>query len=202
MIKQAYFTGSFTTLGQCPADGLPEYAFIGRSNVGKSSLINKLTGRRQLAKVSNTPGKTKTLNYFRINDSWYLVDLPGYGYAKVSRKERFAWDRMIRAYLANRTVLSCVFVLIDPRIPPQQSDLEFIDWLGSMSVPFAIIFTKADKIKGGMDSPNIAAFLGELEKSWESLPTCFLTSSVTGQGRDEVLAFIEDTNKAIAAAAD
>ncbi|MCB0502194.1 MAG: YihA family ribosome biogenesis GTP-binding protein [Bacteroidetes bacterium] len=194
-IKHAAFIGSFTKISQCPKDPLPEYAFIGRSNVGKSSLINMLTGRKALAKVSHTPGKTKLLNYFKIDDAWYLVDLPGYGYAKVSKSERQSWDKMIRAYLANRSTLSCVFVLIDSRIPPQKIDLEFIHWLGSMQVPFVITFTKIDKIKKNAIQKQVNSFYAELKKMWEDLPECFVTSSVTNAGYEEIHGFIESINK-------
>lgn len=194
-IKHAEFIGSFTKIGQCPKDPLPEYAFIGRSNVGKSSLINMLTSRKALAKVSHTPGKTKLLNYFRIDNAWYLVDLPGYGYAKVSKSERNSWDKMIRTYLTNRNTLSCVFVLIDSRIPPQKIDLEFVNWLGSMQVPFVITFTKVDKIKKRDIQKQVNAFYAELKKMWEDLPECFITSSVSNAGYEEIHGFIESINK-------
>jgi GTP-binding protein len=198
MIKQANFTGSFTRIGQCPDDGLPEYAFIGRSNVGKSSLINMLTGRKKLAMVSHTPGKTKTINYFRIDDCWYLVDLPGYGYAKVSKTDRFAWDKMIRAYLANRSTLSCVFVLIDSRIPPQRIDIEFLNWLGELGIPFVIVFTKLDKLKKNQRSRYIQAFMNVLGETWESLPDYFLSSAVSGEGREDIIQFIRRINASLA----
>lgn len=197
MIKHSSFVGSFTKIGQCPTDGLPEYAFIGRSNVGKSSLINALTGRKSLALVSHTPGKTKLLNYFRVNDAWYLVDLPGYGYAKVSKKERFNWDRMIRAYLANRTTLSCVFVLVDSRHTLQRVDLEFINWMGEMQIPMTLVFTKVDKVKAAQRSKTIKAYLKELGTYWEELPPYLITSSVSKEGCDELLAFIDEVNEKI-----
>ena len=197
MIKQANFIGSFTRIGQCPADGLPEYAFIGRSNVGKSSLINMLTGRKKLAMVSHTPGKTKTINYFRIDDSWFLVDLPGYGYAKVSKSDRFAWDRMIRAYLANRNTLSCVFVLIDSRIPPQRIDIEFLNWLGEMGIPFVIVFTKTDKLKKNQRGKQVNAFLNVLGETWETLPDYFMSSAVSSEGKEDILRFILQVNASI-----
>jgi len=197
MIKQAEFIGSFTKLSQCPDGSLPEYAFIGRSNVGKSSLINMITQRKKLALVSHTPGKTKTLNYFRIDNAWYLVDLPGYGYAKVSKTDRKSWGKMIRAYLANRSTLSCVFVLIDARIPPQKIDLEFINWLGESQIPFILLFTKVDKLKSNELSKNVAAFKRELRKDWDQLPEYMLTSSVLRQGRDELLQFIAGINETI-----
>ena len=197
MIHQSTFLGSFTKISQCPTEPLPEYAFIGRSNVGKSSLINMLTGRKKLAKVSHTPGKTKLINYFKINDKWYLVDLPGYGYAKVSKKDRVTFDKMIRTYLVNRTTLSCVFILIDSRIPPQKIDLEFINWLGESHIPFVIAFTKTDKQKGNQLSKAVKAFYDELKKSWEDLPECFMTSSITTAGKVEILGFIDGINKQI-----
>ncbi|MCP4122348.1 MAG: YihA family ribosome biogenesis GTP-binding protein [Bacteroidetes bacterium] len=197
MIKQTEFIGSFTKLSQCPDGNLPEYAFIGRSNVGKSSLINMITQRKKLALVSHTPGKTKTLNYFRIDNAWYLVDLPGYGYAKVSKTDRKSWGKMIRAYLANRSTLSCVFILIDARIPPQKIDLEFINWLGESQIPFIILFTKVDKLKSNELSKNVAAFKRELRKDWDQLPEYMLTSSVLRQGRDELLQFISGINETI-----
>ena len=197
MIKHAEFIGSFTKISQCPTEPLPEYAFIGRSNVGKSSLINMLTKRKALAKVSHTPGKTKLLNYFRVDSAWYLVDLPGYGYAKVSKSDRSTWGKMIRAYLTNRSTLSCVFVLIDARIPPQKIDIEFINWLGEMQIPFVIAFTKIDKVKPRDIQNSVNKFYAELKKTWTDLPECFLTSSVSTAGHDEIHGFIDGINKQI-----
>lgn len=193
LIKYANFLGSFVSLKQCPPDNLPEYAFIGRSNVGKSSLINMLTGRNGLAKVSNTPGKTQTINHFIINENWYLVDLPGYGYAKVSHAQRRKWEQFIRAYLNKRSNLQCVFLLIDARISPQQNDLDFADWLGEMRIPFVLIFTKIDNKK--YKPENVEAFKKAMLKTWEAVPNYFLTSSTKKLGRKEVLNFIETTNK-------
>jgi GTP-binding protein len=195
MIKNAEFLGSFTKLGKCPNESIPEYAFIGRSNVGKSSLINMLTNKKQLAKVSHTPGKTKLLNYFKVDNGWYLVDLPGYGYAKVSKTAKSGFDKMIRAYLTNRTNLSCVFVLIDSRIPPQKVDLEFLYWLGEMQVPFALIFTKTDKIGKNQVTSAVSTFYKELQKDWDEMPETFLSSAVSTAGKDEILGFIESVNK-------
>lgn len=194
MIKNAEFLGSYTKIGQCPKDPLPEYAFIGRSNVGKSTLINMLTNRKKLAKVSHTPGKTKLLNYFKVDESWYLVDLPGYGYAKVSKSDRAGFDKMIRAYLVNRATLSCVFVLVDSRIPPQKVDLDFMNWLGEMQVPFVLVFTKIDKVKKNQLPGAVKNYYKELKKTWEELPECFLTSSVNKAGREELLGFIDNIN--------
>jgi GTP-binding protein len=195
MIKNAEFLGSFTKLGKCPSESIPEYAFIGRSNVGKSSLINMLTNKKQLAKVSHTPGKTKLLNYFKIDDTWYLVDLPGYGYAKVSQSARSGFDKMIRAYLTNRINLSCVFVLIDSRIPPQKVDLEFLNWLGEMQVPFVLVFTKTDKLGNNQVAAAVNNFYNELKKDWDEMPQTFLSSAVSASGKEEILGFIDQVNQ-------
>ena len=186
---------SSSDLKQCPKPDRPEYAFIGRSNVGKSSLINMLTHRKKLAKTSSSPGKTILINHFTINDSWYLVDLPGYGYAKRSKTERAKWEKMIKKYLLNRTNLLSVFVLIDSRVPPQANDLEFINWLGMSQIPFVIVFTKADKIKSLQVEKSVDAFKNKLLENWEETPKMIITSSTTGEGRDDVLEFIQDTNK-------
>ena len=190
-IITAEYVGSFVELAKCPKGKAPEFAFIGRSNVGKSSLINLLTGRRELALTSGKPGKTQTINYFHINEQWYLVDLPGYGYARVSREQRGKWEQMISGYLTQREPLVCVFQLIDAGIPPQAIDLEFTNWLGEQGIPFAIIFTKADKrpkdAKSGME-----AYQQEMLKQWENLPPMFVTSSTKRHGRAEVLDYLED----------
>lgn len=191
-IKSAEYVGSFVRLEQCPKDKQPEFAFIGRSNVGKSSLVNYLCGRKALAKVSVTPGKTQTLNYFNINEQWYLVDLPGYGYAKTSRSTRAKWSEMIRNFIQKRTRLFYVFVLIDSRIPPQKIDLEFIDWMGSKQIPFCVVFTKTDKPSALETQSNIATFKNKLLESWEELPPVFITSSDKKTGKEEVLQFIEE----------
>ncbi|MEM6841940.1 MAG: ribosome biogenesis GTP-binding protein YihA/YsxC [Bacteroidota bacterium] len=189
-IKQSEFVKSSAELNQCPAGNLPEFAFIGRSNVGKSSLINMLTGRKKLAKISNTPGKTQTINHFLINGQWYLVDLPGYGYAKVSKTLRDDWGRMIEKYLLNRSQLINLFVLIDSRIPPQKIDLTFIDWLGQHGIPFAIIFTKADKQNEKKTRKSIRAFQEAMRETWEELPPMLVSSSVTKTGREEILQYL------------
>lgn len=192
-IKSAEFVASYTHERACPNDGLPEYAFIGRSNVGKSSLINMLTARKGLAKVSGTPGKTQLLNYFRINNAWYLVDLPGYGYAKVSKEKQKTLSNMIDGYLLHRKALRLAFVLIDSNVPPTKIDLAFINGLGVAGVPFALVFTKADRLTPGILDKNIAAFLQELSKTWETLPPYFISSSVRRVGRDEILQYIAST---------
>jgi len=178
----------------CPKDTKPEYAFIGRSNVGKSSLINMLTNHKGLAKTSATPGKTLLINHFLINREWYLVDLPGYGFAKRSKKEQVRLDQMIRGYILQREQLANVFVLVDVRLEPQRVDLEFIDWLGQSAIPFSIVFTKADKLSATKVSQNMAAYKQKLSETWEELPPIFLTSSEKKQGRDEVLEYIEEIN--------
>ena len=190
LIKTATYEGSFVETNKCPAGGLREFAFIGRSNVGKSSLINMLTGRKELAKTSVKPGKTQTINFFLINEQWHLVDLPGYGYARVSRTLRGTWESMISDYLQKREQLQCVFQLIDGGIPPQKIDLEFTNWLGENGIPFAIIFTKTDKRhKGEGDTPG--AYSKEMLKTWENLPPMFITSSTKRIGRDEVLDYLD-----------
>lgn len=195
LIKTAEFVISSARADRCPpTDGKPEYAFIGRSNVGKSSLINMLTGRKKLAMTSTTPGKTLLINHFSINNEWYLVDLPGYGYAKRGKKEMEKLRNLIEYYVLERKELTCLFVLIDSRLTPQRIDLEFIQWLGEEGVPFALIFTKADKSKTTELRKNVDGFLNELRKEWEELPPHFVTSSAQGRGRDEVLDYIEQIN--------
>ena len=195
LIKTAEFVISSARADQCPpTEGRPEYAFIGRSNVGKSSLINMLTGRKKLAMTSSTPGKTMLINHFEINNEWFLVDLPGYGYAKRGKKEMEKLRNLIEYYLLERKELTCLFVLIDSRLTPQRIDLEFIQWLGEEGVPFSIIFTKADKNKTGELRKNVNRFLDELRKEWEELPPHFVTSSAQGRGRDEVLDYIDQIN--------
>lgn len=195
LIKTAEFVVSSARADQCPpTEGRPEYAFIGRSNVGKSSLINMLTGRKKLAMTSSTPGKTMLINHFAINNEWFLVDLPGYGYAKRGKKEMEKLRNLIEYYVLERKELTCLFVLIDSRLTPQRIDLEFIQWLGEEGVPFSIIFTKADKNKTGELRKNVNRFLDELRKEWEELPPHFVTSSAQGRGRDEVLDYIDQIN--------
>ena len=181
----------------CPKDNKPEYAFIGRSNVGKSSLINMLTNNKKLAKTSATPGKTLLINHFIINNEWYLVDLPGYGYAKRSKKEIEKLDQMIRGYILQREQLVNVFVLVDIRLEAQKIDLEFIEWLGLSSVPFAIVFTKADKLSAAKVSASVEAYKKVLLETWEELPPIFITSAEKRQGRNEVLDYIDQINKEI-----
>lgn len=193
LIHSARFIKSSTNLNQCPQDKRPEFAFIGRSNVGKSSLINMLTGFSKLAKTSGTPGKTQTINHFLINDEWYLVDLPGYGYAKISASKRSGWPTMIEGYITGRDNLACLFVLIDSRIAPQKSDLEFMEILGINQVPFARVFTKSDKLK----LPDLDRAVRNYDKmmleKWETLPAAFISSAGKKTGRDEILDFIEQT---------
>jgi GTP-binding protein len=195
IIKTATFLQSNTDIKKLPKSDKPEYAFIGRSNVGKSSLINMLTGNNKLAKVSATPGKTITINHFIINDEWYLVDLPGYGFAKRSQKDREMWKKMLDAYILGRQNLVMTFVLVDSRIKPQKIDLDFIAGLGENQVPFAIVFTKADKLGSGQLSANIEVYKKELLKEWEELPTMIATSSEKKTGRDEILDLIEKYNQ-------
>lgn len=194
-ISKAEFVCSNTRVDQCPKDQIPEYAFIGRSNVGKSSLINMLVERKKLAKTSSTPGKTRLINHFKINDEWFLCDLPGYGYAKVSKKEREQFGKMIENYATRRTNLVCFFVLVDARHPPQQIDLDFIEWLGDSNLPFVIVLTKVDKINQTGKAKNLGLLKLELSQTWEELPLIFETSSEKKIGRDQVLDFIDDTNK-------
>lgn len=195
IIKQADFVVSSAKVEQCPKPDRPEYAFIGRSNVGKSSLINMLTGNRKLAKVSGSPGKTILINHFNINNNWYLVDLPGYGFAKRSKTERAKWEKMIRAYILRRTNLLTIFLLIDSRHEPQQNDLEFMQWLAVSQIPFVILFTKADKLKLSEKEKNIEFYKTELLKEWDELPVMMITSAGDGEGKKEVLNYIEETNK-------
>lgn len=190
-IKSAEYTISSARVQQCPAGDLPEFAFIGRSNVGKSSLINMLTGRSNLAKTSATPGKTVLINHFLINSQWYLVDLPGYGYAKRGMQQRDELQRMISSYILQRDQMMNLFLLIDSRHEPQRIDLEFIEWLGENGIPFSIVFTKADKLSKGKLAANVKYYLSELSKQWEELPPYFITSSETKLGRDEVLDYID-----------
>lgn len=194
-VIDAQFIGSFPKTEMCPPTNIPEYAFIGRSNVGKSSLINHITGRKALAKVSGTPGKTQLINFFKINEGWHLVDLPGYGYAKVSKKDRAIFDRMIRHFLKNREQLTCLFVLLDCSIPPQKIDLEFIDWLGQQEIPFCIVYTKADKDKQNAVSKNIEKIKKALLEKWAALPLQFITSSTKNRGRTEILDYIAQVNE-------
>lgn len=195
MIKTALFISSVVDQDKLPKPLKPEYAFIGRSNVGKSSLINMLTNLRKLAKVSNTPGKTRTINHFLIDDKWYLVDLPGFGYAKTSKTERSKWTGFTYEYLKTRDSLLCICVLIDIRLEPQKIDLDFMEWMGNEELPFAIIFTKADKLGKTVIQKNVAAYEKKMLETWEVMPPYIITSSETKQGKDELVKFIEKTNK-------
>ena len=193
-IKSAKFVISNSDPRRCPDGDLPEYAFIGRSNVGKSSLINMLTGRKGLAKTSSTPGKTLLINHFIINDEWYIVDLPGYGYARRGKESREELSRMIRGYIMSREQMVCLFVLIDSRHKPQQIDLDFMQWLGENEVPFAIVFTKLDKMGPNAGKAAVEAYKQQLTETWAELPPIFLTSSEDGRGRDELLDYIASIN--------
>lgn len=193
-IKSAQFVISNTDVSKCPAPTMPEYAFIGRSNVGKSSLINMLCSKKDLAKTSGKPGKTQLINHFLINENWYLVDLPGYGYAQVSKEKRDKWELFIRKYILSRKNLMCMMVLIDSRLKPQAVDLEFMEWLGQKEIAFVIVFTKMDKLTKGKIAANIENYKKELLTVWEELPTMFYTSSEERFGKEELLDFIEKSN--------
>jgi GTP-binding protein len=195
IIKKAEFTISSAKLSQCPKDTKAEFAFIGRSNVGKSSLINMLANRKGLAKTSATPGKTLLINHFNINDEWYIVDLPGYGFAKRSKKVQEDIEKMISSYILHREQCVNVFLLIDIRHEPQKIDREFMDWLGTNGIPFSIVFTKADKLTQGKARQNVESYKNALLETWEELPPYFITSSEKGQGREEILDYIESILK-------
>ncbi|UNY99100.1 ribosome biogenesis GTP-binding protein YihA/YsxC [Zhouia spongiae] len=195
-VKSAEFVVSNTNVDKCPKDFIPEYAFIGRSNVGKSSLINMLVQRKSLAKTSGRPGKTQLINHFKINNSWFLVDLPGYGYAKVSKSVKSKFQKFIVEYFEKRKQLVSAFVLVDVRHEPQKIDVEFMQWLGENGIPFSIIFTKADKLKPGATKRNVENYLNELiEDSWEEAPNHFITSSSSNEGREELLGYIDNINR-------
>lgn len=199
-INIATFTASYPRVEDCPPSTLPEYVFIGRSNVGKSSLINMLSGRKALAKVSQTPGKTQLINYFLMEKTWYLVDLPGYGYARASKTSKAKWEKMVRNYLLKREQLSCVFVLIDASIGPQEIDMEFMQWLAISALPFVIVYTKTDKDKQNIVQKNLKSIRDRILQDWEALPQEFVTSSEKGRGRTELIAFIRSVNQQIDAA--
>jgi GTP-binding protein len=194
IIKDAHFLCSNSKIDKLPKDNMPEYAFIGRSNVGKSSLINALVQKKGLAKTSATPGKTIAINHFVVNGQWYLVDLPGYGYARRSKKSREEWRVMLANYIARRRNLMYTFVLVDSRIEPQDSDIGFMEWLGENQIPFSIVFTKADKLSNNELNTNVEAYKKRLLEDWEELPPIFVTSAETKQGREELLDFIEQQN--------
>ena len=196
-IKSADFVISNTDIDKCPKERIPEYAFIGRSNVGKSSLINMLTGRKSLAKTSGKPGKTQLINHFKINDNWFLVDLPGYGYAKVSKKNRSIFAKFIYEYLEKRENLICTFVLVDSRHEPQKIDMLFMEWLGQNQIPFVIVFTKMDKLSSSQLNKNITKYKTEMLKTWEDIPQTFRSSAESGLGKFEILKFIEQTNTSV-----
>lgn len=195
IVKSAEFICSNTQVSKLPPPVKPEYAFIGRSNVGKSSLINMLTGKKGLAKTSQTPGKTQLINHFLINDTWYLVDLPGYGYARISKSKKEDWNKFIRTYLDKRESLQCVMVLIDSRLEPQKIDLEFCNWLGEKGLPFVLVFTKADKQSSIKTDQNVARFKKALLATFDEVPGIFITSAELQAGRDEVLGFINEINQ-------
>jgi GTP-binding protein len=197
IIKSAQFVISNTDIKLCPKDGKPEYAFIGRSNVGKSSLINMITERNKLAKTSGRPGKTQLINHFIINDEWYLVDLPGYGYAKASKTSRAKWEKFISEYLTQREELLNVFVLLDCRLEPQQIDLEFMNWCGEKEIPFSMVFTKLDKLSSSELQKNLANYKKEMLKYWDELPPVFTTSAESKFGREKILNYIERINEAV-----
>ena len=194
-IKETRFITSSPGIHKCPQPDLPEYAFIGRSNVGKSSLLNMITDRKKLAKISSTPGKTQLINHFIINEEWYLVDLPGYGYARISVHKKQSWEKMIRDYIMKRKNLMSLFLLIDSRISPQQIDLNFIDLLGINQVPFVIVFTKSDKLSKPKLESNLNIYRKQLLNSWEDLPEIIVSSSTNRTGRDEILSYIGKSNK-------
>ncbi len=194
IIKSSEFVVSNSDVAKCPDSKLPEYAFIGRSNVGKSSLINMITGRKSLAKTSGRPGKTQLINHFLINKDWHLVDLPGYGYARVSKSIKNTFQKFITAYFEHRAQMLCAFVLIDSRHEPQPIDLEFMEWLGEHGIPFCVIFTKADKLKPNALTRNIEAYKNKMLETWLEMPEYFITSSTSNLGKDEVLGFIENIN--------
>lgn len=190
-IKEALFVISNSEVSKCPVDGKHEFAFIGRSNVGKSSLINMLTSKKNLAKTSGTPGKTQLINHFLIDNNWYLVDLPGYGYAKASKTARYKWEKFIADYLTKRTTLMNTFVLLDARLEPQKIDLEFMNWCGEKGIPFSMVFTKIDKLSSTALQKNLAKYKKEMLKYWDELPPVFTSSSESGFGKEPILNYIE-----------
>ena len=195
IIRQAVYISSSAQVSSCPRPDLPEYAFIGRSNVGKSSLINMLTAQKNLARISSRPGKTQTIQHYLVNDEWYLVDLPGLGYARISLTERKKWEKMIASYLLTRTSLLNTFVLIDSRLQPQTVDLDLVNWMGENKIPFTVLFTKTDKTTSSKGESNIEAFKDTMKQTWEELPHFIRTSTQTGMGKTEILRLIADTNR-------
>ena len=195
LIKNAVFITSSPVIEKCPNPILPEYAFIGRSNVGKSSLLNMLTGRKQLAKTSSTPGKTRLINHFLVDDTWYLVDLPGFGYAKIPKSARVGLEKMVQYYLINRESLLNLFFLIDSRLTPQKADLDFFNFLGKSEIPFTVLFTKTDKLTERAVQENKKKYKEKLLNTWEQPPAFILTSAVTGHGKEDILDLVEATNK-------
>ena len=193
IIRSASFVSSSNSIEQCPMTGKPEFGFIGRSNVGKSSLINMLTGRKNLARISGSPGKTRTINHFLINDNWYLVDLPGYGYARVASATRSSWIKAVEEYILKRNTLISLFLLIDSRISPQASDLSFIEFLGLNQIPFARVFTKTDKLPETKLKNAIQMYDIVMSKTWDEMPSTFISSTVKKTGRDDILGYIEET---------
>lgn len=196
-IKSAHFVISNTDIKLCPTDGKPEYAFIGRSNVGKSSLINMLVDKKDMAKTSGKPGKTQLINHFIINDTWYLVDLPGYGYAKASKSSRATWEKFIADFLTKRETLINIFVLLDARLPPQKIDIEFMGWCGEQGLPFSMVFTKIDKLSSSALQKNLAAYKKEMLKMWEVMPPSFTTSAESKFGREKLLNYIQSINESL-----
>lgn len=196
-IKSAEFVSSFVSYKDCPKSEMPEYAFVGRSNIGKSSLINMLLEKKKLAKTSQSPGKTQLINQFIVNEGWYLVDLPGYGYAKVAKSKRKDFNKLINEYILHRDSLMCLFVLLDSRHEPQKNDLGFMRWLGENQVPFAMVFTKVDKISSSAVNTNITNYKKEMLKEWEALPPIFITSSEQKIGRNEILDYIQKINDTV-----
>ncbi len=196
-VKEAVFIISNTDYKKCPQENRPEYAFIGRSNVGKSSLINMITDQKKLAKTSGRPGKTQLINHFLINDDWFLVDLPGYGYARASKASRARWEQFIADYLIHREQLLNVFVLLDARLEPQKIDLEFMNWCGDKQIPFSMVFTKIDKLSSSALQKNMARYKREMLKMWEELPPVFTTSSESGFGKEKILNYIDQINAAV-----
>ncbi len=195
IIRQAVFVSGCTSISSCPPPDLPEYAFLGRSNVGKSSLINMLTGQKNLARISSRPGKTQTIQHYLINGEWYLVDLPGIGYARTALSQRKKWEQMIARYLLKRTNLLNTFLLVDNRLEPQQLDLDLVNWFGEHQLPFTLLFTKTDKTTRAKGAANLEAFKNAMLSSWEELPLCILTSAQTGRGKDEILDMIGETSR-------